>query len=466
MEEIIAEKKQQMQEVMEEIIKLSKTAIKLGNSADLEGIEKRVGALTDQLAAIVVGLKVQEALASAELQEESKKLIKSYPKRLKNQGPLEVAVRVLRGGIVKVKSNYYSGKDSGKASKQRGVGCYPALLLLGIEDACTPALALELSAMAVLLSSLAEANEVLANRGINLDIKTLRAVTYRMAQRVKLQQQHEGIDFGESLRGSKVVVSTDGGRVRIRKNKRGPKTKKGRPHYSTSWREPKLLIIYRVNEKGEIDRTFAPMIDGTLKGPDAIFALIAYYLTKLGVSQADKLLFIADGAQWIWNRVPKLLKSLGLSAQQVYQAIDFYHAVEHLGQVAALRKSWSAAQRKRWVKRQRKLLLVGKVQQVVDAVEELCRGRSGKAIARQRDYFINNLNRMDYANLAALGLPIGSGAIESAIRRVVNLRFKGPGIFWHRDNVEAMLTLRSYHKAGRWNLLKQMAFTASLPVAA
>ena len=66
---------------------------------------------------------------------------------------------------------------------------------------------------------------------------------------------------------------------------------------------------------------------------------------------------------------------------------------------------------------------------------------------------------MDYHAIAELGLPIGSGAMESAIRRVVNLRLKGSAIYWHTRTAEAMLMLRSYFKAGRWNMLKGQAFT-------
>jgi hypothetical protein len=58
-----------------------------------------------------------------------------------------------------------------------------------------------------------------------------------------------------------------------------------------------------------------------------------------------------------------------------------------------------------------------------------------------------------------LNLPIGSGAIESSIRRVVNLRLKGPCTFWYRENAEKMIMLRSFYKAGRWNCLKQMVNT-------
>ena len=137
--------------------------------------------------------------------------------------------------------------------------------------------------------------------------------------------------------------------------------------------------------------------------------------------------------------------------------MDFYHAVQHLGKVAALRKDWSVKARTRWRTQQRRLLLQGQVEQVIAAVQALCRGRNSKAIRTQRDYFIKNKGRMAYAKLMALKLPIGSGAIESTVRRVVNLRLKGPSIFWCRASAEAILLLRSYYKAGRWNLWKHMA---------
>ncbi len=69
----------------------------------------------------------------------------------------------------------------------------------------------------------------------------------------------------------------------------------------------------------------------------------------------------------------------------------------------------------------------------------------------------------DGARWIRKGLPIGSGAMESAIRRVVNLKLKGASIYWLQENAEAMFMLRSYFKAGRWNMLKQLAFSPLLP---
>jgi hypothetical protein len=334
---------------------------------------------------------------------------------------------------------------------------YAGLVLLGIHDRCTPALASEVSLLAAMLGSLAEAQDVLAARGVELDTKTVRLIAYRYAARARLAQQVEHTVFEETGTGRRVVISSDGGRLRLRETKRGPQTKKGRRRYTGAWRDPKVLIVYVVDAEGKQESHFAPFIDATLKGPDVGFALLRLYLQRLEITLADHVLFIADGAPWIWKRVPLLVQALGLAAAQVHELLDFYHAVYHLGQVAALRKDWSAQARTRWRTHQRRLLMRGEVAQVLTAVRALCRGCNSKAIRKHRAYFIKNQHRMAYAQLMALKLPIGSGAIESAVRRVVNLRLKGPSLFWCRASAEAILLLRSYYKAGRWNMLKRMA---------
>lgn len=339
---------------------------------------------------------------------------------------------------------------------------------MGIQERCTPLLASNVSIWGSLLSSFAEVQQVLLEQGINLGVKVLRRICYRYAERARLMQQAGAFALSEdeSVAGRRVIVSCDGGRIRLRENKRGRKTKKGRTRYKGAWREPKLLIIYVVNEEGKMDKSFAPIIDGNMDGPDSAFQLIYEYLRAIGIEKADKVLFVADGAHWIWNRVSLLIEDLGLQSEQVHELIDFYHAVEHLGKVASLCKSFPFKQRKTWVQKQRKLLLKGQSEQVVAAVQAVCRGRNGKAIATERNYFIRNLYRMAYPILKVLKLPLGSGAIESAIRRVVNLRLKGPCIFWHQENAAKMLMLRSFYKAGRWNMLKQMANSplSALPV--
>ena len=126
--------------------------------------------------------------------------------------------------------------------------------------------------------------------------------------------------------GRRIVVTTDGGRVRLREKRRS-KTKKGHKRFKSAWREPRLFMIYATDEHGKLDPAFSPIIDGSLGACDHLFRLLLSYLKALNVKEASKVLFIADGAKWIWNRVPTLIKSLGLTAEQTQQRIDYWHAV-------------------------------------------------------------------------------------------------------------------------------------------
>ena len=315
--------------------------------------------------------------------------------------------------------------------------------------------------MAAMMSSFDEVSNLFKDKGVDIGVNTVRNIAKHFAFRAQAAKQIDDIDLSENLNGRRVVVSTDGGRIRIRKNKRGPRTQKGRRRYKTDWREPKLLIIYVVDENGRASRFFSPFIEAPLKGPDAVFGLISYYLRKLQIERADQVMFIADGARWIWTRFKELADRLNLVGR-IYQLIDFYHAVEHLGKVAELKKAWKPAERKQWVKKHRRLLLKGQIDRVIKEINNVCRGRISKKLVTERNYFIRNKKRMSYKEVSEQKLPIGSGAVESAIRRVINLRLKGASVYWKQDMAEAMLMLRSFYKAGRWNILKQFAFSITL----
>lgn len=342
------------------------------------------------------------------------------------------------------------------------VGLYPAFTLLGIFDHCSPLLLSEVALFSAMLSSFDETSKTFHDRGVNLHINTIRRIAERFAKRAAMAQQVGELSCSETLDGRTVVVSTDGGRVRIRKDKRGPRTQKGRRRYSTHWREPKLLIIYTVDENGKMDRSFAPFIEGTLKGPDAVFGLIHFHLAQLSVHLAEQIVFVADGARWIWNRVSELFQKLRIAPEKVFELIDFYHAVEHLNKFAKLKKGWKASERRRWVKKCRRLLFNSGVDEVIKEIKALCQGRHSKKLATEKEYFVRNKHRMHYQVLKEQNLPIGSGAIESAVRRVVNLRLKGASIYWLEATAEAMLLLRSYYKAGRWNTLKELVFSSNV----
>jgi hypothetical protein len=196
---------------------------------------------------------------------------------------------------------------------------------------------------------------------------------------------------------------------------------------------------------------FAPIIDGTLASCDRLFEMLTAYLVSLKVAAASRILFVADGATWIWKRIPKLIRALELKAEQVQQLIDFWHAVEYLGKIADS-KNLKGSSRKRWLTTQKKRLLRGEIGSVVTELKTLLSGPRTKSQKTWLNYFINHglvHRRMDYSTSRGQNMPIGSGAIESAIRRVVNLRVKSNSTYWLRENAETMIRLRAWLKAGR-----------------
>ena len=442
-----------LREVVELIERLHGQGSELCGYAEVEALEQEIGAIVGRLGALLMQEKLQEAARSKELQEQEGAFIKQLPGRWVSEGYREVAIRT-RWGEIRIEMRYFRRKS--RSTKARGKGLYPAQVLWGITEGCTPQLGSQASALVAVVGSLSEAREVLRSWGVHLNVKSLRALAYGWARRARaLQAQTAHFPCPEQLDGRSVVVSTDGGRIRIRADKRGPRTAKKRRRYHTHWREPKLLILYEVDEQGRSKPTFAPLIDGTLKGPDTLGALLCYYLGRLAAQQASKILFVADAAAWIWKRVPWIIELLGLAPNRVLQLIDFYHAVEHLGKAAAGCARWSAAQRRRWVRARRGELLKGQIDLVIEALKALSQRRA--AVRIEYRYFLRHRDRMQYAKIRNLGLPIGSGAVESAVRRVINLRLKGASIYWRDDSAEAMLMLRAFYKAGRWNLLKEMA---------
>jgi hypothetical protein len=445
------------QMVYERLRELEQSSRRVSSPEELEALEREIRACTDALANMLLERHVQASLDAEEHREQEAELIRAWPPKRKQEGYETVRIHTASGLCITVRVRYYRRPCKRRQGRRQGV--YAGLVLLGIHERCTPWLGALVSAWSALLSSFEEVRQVLLEHGVELGGKGVRQLAYRYAERARVLQQAKdlALEWGETVAGRRVVVSADGGRVRLRENKRGRKTAKGRKRYRGAWREPKLFIIYIVDDEGQLEKSFAPLIDGSLRGPNTLFGLLQGYLQGLAIEQADQVLFVADGAHWIWNRVPGLVKTLGLNPKQVHEVIDFYHAVEHLGKVAALRKSWSVKERKAWVRQHRRLLLKGQVESVVEAVRTICRGRHGKPITTERNYFVRHQHRMAYPALKALQLPIGSGAVESAIRRVVNLRLKGPCLFWYRENAEKMLMLRAYYKAGRWNLLKRMA---------
>lgn len=465
----------ELQEALQAFLNSYQQAPKdLSNPQQLHAVEQQLASAADLLFSAAMQPVVQQSVAAREptklhrswLVPSWLRLLAAPAKPLKNQGRRTVHVRLSRGPAISLGVVYYS-RNCDRDDPGAGQGCYPALQCLGIFDRCSPVLVSQAAQTVALCGSFAEARYMLQLQGVVLNVKTLAKLVYRFAARARENLRRVGypLPSGTSAEGLRLVVALDGGRTRLRHNKAGKRRKSGRHGYHAPWREPKLLTIYAIDDKGKKLKTFAAIMDGTfelLADSEEIFIRLQSYLKGLAVEKTHEVIFIGDGAPWVSNRVPKLVKELKIAEEKVRVVVDFYHAVEHLKAVADGHKQFAETERKAWIKKQRKRLYNGGVAKVIKEMEEL----KGEKVQTEKEYFANRQKQMQYAALKKAGVPIGSGAVENAMRRIVNLRLKGNGIFWREANAEHVLLLRCYAKAGRWPNLLPLALRSSLLPAA
>ena len=353
---------------------------------------------------------------------------------------------------------------TGKRRGREGSGLYPELAVLGIQEGKSPALVREVGRQTALLPSYAMARQELAEHSLDLDIKEVHgigqhagraALAYRRRELEWYRQGKLAVGTG---RGKRLGAMIDGGRTKLRKTTRRQKGKGTRKtqkrRFQTEWREVKQIIVFEMDERGRMKKGTQPILDGTFAGPDEMMEVLALRLHQMGASQADVVAFRADGAPWIWERLEWVIRRLGLQEQQVSRGLDWCHAVHHLS--LALEPLLDGAERKRVFKKLRKWLKRGSWRK---AVEELLRLAGEAEWAEDSPLWteVAYLDRhgeeghLEYATYRRRGLPLGSGAIESAIRRVINLRLKGNSIYWEEANAEALLVLRGLVLSGRWN---------------
>ena len=352
------------------------------------------------------------------------------------------------------------GLKPGTRKKRRcksGRGFYPVLEALGIQNGVSPASRSEIALYTIQAAIYEEAVMLLKRRDLDVDVSTLKRLAVitskkdtalrdaALAAALKIPIRPDG-----PLANKRVRVSLDGGRVRNRKYKKGRRPKKGGRRFEAPWREPRILVIDVLDDTGKTGKFSLPLYDVLIQDADAIFSLMIGYLRLLGAPRASEFIFIADGADWIWNRVKRLQTDAGIPEEIMIEAVDFYHACEHLSEAVELCTSMSRKKREKLFQDLRHVLWHEKNGAKIVMVR-LWKINHQKKKGEALSYFINHSGRMKYAWLKERHLPIGSGQVESAVRRVINLRFKAPGSFWTTEIVESLMHLRAVYKAGRWD---------------
>lgn len=205
-----------------------------------------------------------------------------------------------------------------------------------------------------------------------------------------------------------------------------------------SWKESKVGAVYEtfVDKDGEVQAKDIEHV-ATMGDAEAIGDRVYTLAFQRGVERAEDVVVLADGGRWIWKQARQ-------NFPEALQILDFYHAANHLGEIARAWHGANSPKMDKWLQRCKADFLEGRFDRVMKSLRAW-RPTDPDHIELRREnigYFTRNKERMHYDNYRAKGLHIGSGIAESACKCLVQARLKQAGMRWSPDGAAAMLQVR------------------------
>ena len=335
---------------------------------------------------------------------------------------------------------YHAGKK---------LGHIPVDAALGLEVGHTPALARLVCLEGADETSYQKAeNHLRETGGINFEARQIQRLVQHVGADAQLWQAREFQPAeAEPCDAPVMYVSADGTGAPMRKSelvgragKQADGTAKTRQVYLGC-----VFTQHGRDEKGHPIRDWeSTSYVSSLDSIGQFGPMLRCEALRRGMGQAAKVVVLIDGANGLENMGKGCFKD-------EIQIVDFYHAMDHAGDVLQIllgnkgHPEYKSRQR-RWAK----LLLKDDVEKLIaqtrkEAVAQGCLA----AVEEQQHFFVHNVDRMQYGTFRKLGLFIGSGVIEAGCKTVIGSRCKQSGMFWSVPGAENILAFRCIHSSRR-----------------
>lgn len=266
----------------------------------------------------------------------------------------------------------------------------------------------------------------------------------------------------EKKKPKRVYGSIDGATVRIEERSQNENT-------TEKWREMKVGCWYQVEPVPKSQHTKRHQHKSTI-GHQALRAHDMHYFCDIAevddfaplfwatscqakVDLAEEVVFVCDGAKWIWRLVETYFP-------HAVQILDWFHAEERLEKVA--NDVFPSDQAKEWINDLSTAMWEGDTNFVIAACENLA--ANSETAAQAVTYFRNNQARMQYDRFRQMGYMIGSGTVESGCKQIITHRLKRSGAQWNLQGARLTAKARAAWLSGDWEVL--CSFRDHLPLAA
>lgn len=222
------------------------------------------------------------------------------------------------------------------------------------------------------------------------------------------------------------------------------------PIVGGEWTEVKTLMVGEVlppvMEKGEAVVHLQNISYFSRLADNHTFERLALVETqRRGVETARQAGAVLDGAEWLQGFAD-------FHRRDALRILDFSHGASYVSQIGQGVYGEGTAEGQGWLTAQLHCLKHAGAQPVMAELRALTTARPDNGdMAEALAYLEKRVDQMDYPRFQAAGWPIGSGAVESGNKLVVEARLKGSGMHWARAHVDPMLGLRNIVCNDRWD---------------
>jgi hypothetical protein len=237
----------------------------------------------------------------------------------------------------------------------------------------------------------------------------------------------------------------------------------GTPQGKVRWREIKVGVLARLGRHrtrtGQvITRLAQRRLVAVLGDIEALTPRLWLEALRQGIRSAPQVVWLSDGGRGLWRLFDECF------AASATGILDFYHAAQHLWKGAAAWLDGRTSQARRWFvwarHRLRHGMPDGVLADLTDALDVEGLPETARAtLTTVRAYLERHREHIDYARYKELGLPLGSGMVESACKWLIQQRFKGVGMRWSENGFNHLLHLRLAWVNGRFETLFGLALS-------
>jgi hypothetical protein len=231
----------------------------------------------------------------------------------------------------------------------------------------------------------------------------------------------------------------------------------GQPQGKTAWHEVKVGVLarlggHRTRTDKVVTRLQQRRLVAVFGDSEALEERLWCEALRQGIRHTAQVVWLSDGARGLWRLFEERFTAYATGI------LDFYHAVQQLWKSAAAWLDGRTTQARRWFGWARHRLRhghpAGVLADLADALEvEGLPDTARDTLRTVYAYLERHREHIDYAAYKALGLPLGSGMVESACKWLIQQRFKGVGMRWSEDGFNHLLHLRLAWVNGRFDAL-------------